>query len=134
MPRIGSWRSRLVPLPRFNSHVQAGSRAAMETVTIATVCRMVDRQTTEPSQSEIRSRLRAWVRYFMDENRWDQQAFADAINVSRPTITNILNDKRPMGLKSFVKMHYHLGGQSGFTMERMAYRDPPPLRAAHTGG
>lgn len=66
----------------------------------------------------------------MDDNGWDQLAFAEAIDTSRPTITNILNDKRPTGLKTFVKMHFHLGAQNGFTMERMLYRDPPVVGAA----
>lgn len=103
----------------------------METVATATLFGMpAARQLPEPSHDEVRSRLRAWVRYFMDDNGWDQQAFAEAINTSRPTITNILNDKRPMGLKTFVKMHFHLGAQYGVTMEKLAYSSPPVVGAA----
>jgi DNA-binding XRE family transcriptional regulator len=99
-------------------------------VNLATLPVVWNREATEPDQSEWRANLVAWVEYFMEEHRLTtDEAFADAINVSRPTITNIRNEARPMGLKTLIKMHHHLGKQHGLTMERMVYSHPSE---AHT--
>lgn len=58
---------------------------------------------------EVRARLRAWLRHYKVRRGWTNERLAQELDLSEPTITNILNDKRSAGLDVLVSMHRGFG-------------------------
>jgi transcriptional regulator with XRE-family HTH domain len=70
---------------------------------------------------EVRSRLRAWLRHYKDRRGWTNEKLARELDLSEPTITNILNSKRSAGLDVLVLMHRKLGKSADDLLDS----DPP---------
>ena len=56
----------------------------------------------------IRERLAKWLEYYKRIRRSTNERLAEVIGCSEPTVTNILNRKRSMGLDVLYKMHVRL--------------------------
>lgn len=76
-----------------------------------------------PTEAELRERIRAWVKYYWrkaEAKGVNRQEFADSIDLSPATISNVLNDKEVPGLDTLVRLHYHLGAD----LREMIREDP----------
>lgn len=85
--------------------------------------------TTEPTDVELRSRIRAWMRYYRAHYGWSQRELAQALSLSEPTISNLIRNLEDPGLDCFVRMHFRLGADLG----QMVRRNPPELSEVDTG-
>lgn len=75
-----------------------------------------------------RRRITAWFRYCYSKYRHvypTKSAFADALELSGATVTNILNGKRTPGLDVVIRLHrkFHL------SLDIICDTDPPELSA-----
>lgn len=77
-----------------------------------------------PTDGELRERIRRWVKHYWrlaeakDVNR---QEFAESLDLSPPTISNILNNQEVPGLDTLVRLHFYLGAD----LREMIREDPP---------
>ncbi len=55
-----------------------------------------------------RTRIAAWLKFYRDTRGWTHQRLADELELSEPTVTNIINQKRTPGLDVLIKMHRRL--------------------------
>jgi transcriptional regulator with XRE-family HTH domain len=76
-----------------------------------------------------RGRIRAWLRYYKETRGWTNERLADELELSEPTVTNILNGKRSAGLDVVIKMHRRLHRSADDLLDT----DPPSARKPHTG-
>ena len=75
----------------------------------------------EPTDVELRGRIRKWLRYYWRRSGLQRQEIAQAMRFKPPTISNLLNDKEDPGLDCFVRMHFVFGAD----MAHMVRFDPP---------
>lgn len=69
-----------------------------------------------------RERLRAWLRHYKVKRGWTNERLASELDVSEPTITNVLNGRRSAGLDLLIKMHRRLHRSADDFIDG----DPPP--------
>jgi biotin operon repressor len=84
---------------------------------------------TEPTDLEVRERLRRWLVYFftLAERRGaTQKEFAEALGLSSVTISKARRGLEAPGLDMFVRMHFRLGADA-----REMMREDPPLLTAN---
>lgn len=76
----------------------------------------------KPQDSETRERLRAWLLHYRDTRyEGSNAALARALGVSSPTVTQILNRDRTMGLDLVVRIHRFFHVET----DRLLDADPP---------
>lgn len=70
-----------------------------------------------------RARLRLWLWYYLRRRKWTNTKLAESLEVSEPTVTNILNERTNVGFDVFIKMHDNLKRSADDLLDM----DPPPL-------
>ena|SRR5216683_2488048 len=78
----------------------------------------------EPNELELRIRIRKWVQYYakvFKAVRLKQTDLAEALGLSDPTISNLVNEHVQGGLDTLIRLHYRLQAP----LEIMVHSDPP---------
>lgn len=70
---------------------------------------------------ELRHRLRAWVRFFMEDRGLTQTALAERIGAKQPTINGLYNATGSLGLDTVVRLHRGMH----VSLDTLVNEDPP---------
>lgn len=108
--------------------MQAHGASYMQTLGTSKVPSMKPRQQgqirPEPSYLELRERLREWVKFYWrkaEERGVTRTGFAQALGLSPPTVSNVLNDNELPGFHFYSRLHFRLGAD----VREMMREDPP---------
>jgi transcriptional regulator with XRE-family HTH domain len=80
----------------------------------------------EPTDDELRIRLRKWVQYYWtlrDAKGAMKKDYAEELGLSAVTISNVLNEVTPPGLDMLAALHFRLG----LHPRDLLREDPPPF-------
>lgn len=81
---------------------------------------------TGPTDDELKKRIAAWVKNYVDNNPKQKQLAGD-LGVSEPTISNIMTGKVKPGFRMLVRLHFALGVE---LREVLRWREPETTRGA----
>lgn len=66
----------------------------------------------------VRERLAAWMRYAQDSEQLTREELARRVGLSEPTVTNIINHKRPPGLDALIGLCFGVGIPADILLKR----------------